>query len=501
MAKIAFNGWVLAAAFGACLGLTAGAGFVLGGCGGDDTKAAAGDGGGDGTVDGTLGDSNRGDGSGGDSMGGGDSMSRTDGPVGFPDGGGLGDGSPTCLQLGGHCNGPADCCTNTCTNGVCAFPACVSDNQPCTTNGQCCSGICNATAGTCTPLTTACSTLGNTCTQDSNCCSMFCSGGVCSVSSFCGQTNDVCQVGANCCSGICNVPMGQMFGTCGNPPTGPANCGQVDGTVCQMGQVATADSGILPCGGPCCSRSCEPYGPTGVYVCQPASGCHVVGDLCLQNSDCCGSSGLPGGPTMPVTCDFSGSDGGPLGICRNPIGCKPNGDVCKTAVQSCTSSCNCCSGNCETMDTCKQDNVGVPRCAFAQCQDAGASCASSADCCNGTPCVPVDGGYQCYTGGSCVPTCGACTNNADCCPGETCITQLGGSGVCGPCGGPTPDGGTGDGGTVNDGGTVVDSGPTCALYGQQCTMNSDCCNSVPCSNGTGPCLAGQTGCTCHYPIQ
>jgi hypothetical protein len=251
----------------------------------------------------------------------------------------------------------------------------------------------------------------------------------------------------------------------------------VDGTVC--GGVLSPDAGIPTCGGACCSRLCAPYGPTGVLVCQPASGCHIEGDLCQSSADCCGGagSGTPGAGL--VQCVIN--PGSTLGACRSPTGgsdaghsCLPNGDVCKLSTMSCSKSCDCCAGNCETQDTCKPDNLGIPRCANAQCANAGGVCSSSADCCNGLPCVPNpnagDGGaeFVCYTS-SCVPACGACTVNADCCSGETCnIAQGSVSGTCGPCGG-------GDAGT-------------CALYGQGCTSPSDCCNGVPCFNGR-----------CEYP--
>ena len=235
-----------------------------------------------------------------------------------------------------------------------------------------------------------------------------------------------------------------------------------------------------------------------MLVCQPASGCHVVGDLCTKDSDCCGSAGLPGGSGKPVTCDITAPS--LVGVCRNPMGCKPDGDVCKLATMSCNASCDCCSGNCENEDTCKQDNVGVPRCAAAQCVAAGAACASSANCCNGPPCVPnpVDGGTPPYvcSGTACVPACGSCTINADCCAGKSCVVAPGSvHGVCGPCvptggdagAGPGDDGGSGDDAAVSpDAGTGT--GPTCALYGQVCTTASQCCNGVPCSNGR-----------CEYP--
>jgi hypothetical protein len=397
---------------------------------------------------------------------------------------GGGPGAGSCLQLGASCNVDGDCCSSDCVNGFCNYPACQSDNGPCTASGQCCSQTCG-TNGTCTPLSTTCSTIGNACSSNTACCSGLCSGGTCQASSFCVQPNDACAANGDCCTGTCTIASGHTLGTCAaSAPGGPANCGVVDGQLCggtgtNGTGTAFLDSGLPVCGGPCCSRACAPWGPTGVLVCQPASGCKPVGDICLADSDCCGSSGLPGASNKPVTCDMSG--GGPVGICRNPMGCKPNGDVCKLATMSCNSSCDCCSGNCETEDTCKQDNVGVPRCTGTQCLAAGSACASSADCCNGAPCVPNPGGtppFVCYAT-SCVPACGACSNNADCCPGSACEMPAGSTqGTCGPCGGTS----TGDGGSYPDAG--------CALYGQVCTTSSDCCYGVPCSDGR-----------CESPIQ
>ncbi len=445
--KLAAVGWIAVTlvALGSTLG-----------CGSNNATG----GGPDGGRDGTLGDSG----------------------VGLPDGGPFNpDSGGKCLNLGGGCTAGSECCSGTCKAGVCAFPSCISDTQACMSGSQCCSGVC--TGGTCTALNTTCKTLGNTCTAGSDCCSMFCSGGVCTPASFCGQQGDICGSGSDCCSNVCNVTPGQPYGTCGAAPTGPSNCGMPDGYVC--GGVLMGDAGIPQCGGPCCSRLCAPYGPTGVLVCQPASGCHVVGDLCTTDSDCCYDA--PGSCTItpPAT----------LGVCRNAMGCQPNGDVCKLQTTSCNSRCDCCAGNCETMDTCRPDNVGVPRCAVAQCVNAGNSCASSADCCNNMPCVPNpnpgDGGSPFVCVAACVPSCGACTINADCCPGESCVVAQGSTmGICGPCsdaGIPPPP-------------ADAAPPPNCALYGQDCTTSANCCNGVPCSYGTGPCT-GQTGCTCHFPIQ
>ena len=405
-------------------------------------------------------------------------------------GGGPG-GTASCLGLGGGCAAGTDCCSDDCENGVCSYPACTSDHGACGANGDCCSQTCSG--GTCAPLNTTCKTLGNQCASGGECCSDLCSNGTCQASSFCGQGGDACSVGPDCCTGTCAVAAGATLGTCGaTPPGGPANCGVVDGQLCggsaPDGGIVLNAAGLPACGGPCCSRACAPWGPTGALVCQPASGCHVVGDLWTSDADCCGSAGLPGGSGKPVTCVITAPS--TLGVCRNPMGCKPDGDVCKLKTMSCNSSCDCCSGNCETEDTCKQDNVGVPRCAPAQCVAAGAACASSASCCGGMPCVPnpVAGGSPAYVcaGTGCIAACGGCTNNADCCAGTSCIVGSGSThGICGPCGGAT-DGGTGGGpgpdGGGSTGGPPDAGGPpaTCALYGQVCTDASQCCNGVPC---------------------
>jgi hypothetical protein len=462
------------------------------GCGSDGSSVGGGDAGprADATaVDAAERDAELGDGAsrfGGDAAG---DAALTPGVfAGTPDG-----GQGSCLGFGAGCSKASDCCGDDCVGGVCDYPSCSSDHAACTANGNCCSQSC--VAGACAPLNTTCKTLGNQCAAGADCCSKLCANGTCQASSFCGQAGDSCSSGADCCTGACALAAGATLGTCdANPPSGPANCGAVDGQLCggtaSDGGVVRDDAGLPACGGPCCSRACAPWGPTGALVCQPASGCHVVGDLCTADADCCGSAGLPGGSGKPVTCVITAPSA--LGICRNPMGCKPDGDVCKLKTMSCNSSCDCCSGNCETEDTCKQDNVGVPRCAAAQCVAAGSACASSANCCDGVPCVPnlMDGGVPPYvcSGTSCIAACGPCTNNADCCAGTSCVVALGSvHGVCGPCVPNAGDAGTGtgdDGGLPADGGGSPDGGagigPTCALYGQLCTNSSQCCDGVPC---------------------
>jgi hypothetical protein len=428
-----------------------------------------------------------------------------------------------CKALAQPCGAATECCSLSCVGGACATTACVSDGKACTTGASCCSGTC--TSGACAPLNTTCKTAGNDCTVNGDCCSSLCKSGKCQLAaSYCTQLGDVCAHGTDCCTGICNVAAGKTLGTCGANAPGATNCtGAVDGTVCAG-----------DCGG-CCSRLCAAYGPTGVKICQPANGCHVNGDLCRSDYDCCGATGSGEPGAGNGSCVFM--PGETIGLCRNPTGCNPEGNVCHytkdTAYQCTTSSSrnDCCSapGN---SGVCKLDALGIPRCfGGGPCHAAGAACAYSGDCCGGLPCVPNPAGASPpFVCGAtlCQPAAAGCTIDGDCCKGLTCNKAPGSaSGTCGGYVPPGTDAGTttdssttsdssttGDSGTASDGGTVADSSttadtstpdtapPACALYGQTCSTTADCCNGVACRDSAGIlCSGGVSGCTCHDVIQ
>lgn len=415
------------------------------------------------------------------------------------DGGWFGSDGSTCRPLGQRCVSGAACCSGQCTSGSCQPPSCVSDGLACATNGQCCSGTC--TNGACVALNDQCKTLGNACTSGSQCCSKVCNGGICAQPSYCGQIGDICATSTDCCGGICSKAGTASFGVCDQPSSGGAQCSMLDGTVCAGspgtladGGIVMNDGGIPQCGGSCCSRACAPWGPTGVLVCQPASGCRPVGELCSSDSDCCGGPGVPGplpSSGKTVKCNIVAPN--VVGVCENPQGCKPNGDICRLQTNSCSATDNCCAGNVQQFDTCKQDILGIPRCANAVCAAASNGCATSADCCNNVPCVPNPG----YTPGgnapefvcgatACVPTSGLCTTSADCCPGNICSIPPGGTkGTCSPLTPPSgaDGGGGGDSGASDGSPGDTDAGAPCSLYGQTCTTAADCCNGVSCNGG------------------
>lgn len=346
------------------------------------------------------------------------------------------------LNVGYPCTSNGDCCSQNCFEGTCQRPACTSVGAACATSAECCSGEC--TTGACAALT--CGPLGNACAKDVDCCSQACRGGVCVQPSFCGQLGDVCVTSSDCCTGICAKQTSGVLGRCYGYNQG---CSLVAGNVC----AGAFDGGPPLCGGQCCSRDCAPWGPLGVPICQPPSGCHPTGELCHTSADCCGPNEV---------CNLLNPDAG-SGTCSNPSGCKPNGFICRTLLQ-CNATDMCCSGVVQTADTCQPDQNGTPRCSVPRdggtCLDAGSACATSSDCCGQAPCVPSgDSGLTCYVG-NCVPVASACTTDADCCVGTQCYFS----------GGATT-------------GTCRALGTACALVGQLCAAPSDCCNAVPCSNG------------------
>jgi hypothetical protein len=398
-----------------------------------------------------------------------------------------------CKSTGDTCTQPNDCCTLTCNNGVCGG-ACIPDNMTCVNNGDCCSSQC--VGGMCKPLNTTCATAGNPCVAGDggagNCCSGFCKNGTCSVSaSYCTQVGDVCFSPADCCTGVCTKAAGATAGTCATLNS-PVSCA-IDGTLC------------TGCGN-CCSRLCAPYASSGINICQPASGCHVFGDLCRKDSDCCGGeavdAGLPGSGL--VKCTMLPGAGG-IGFCDHPSAsagtsntCDPEGNVCHFKNYACSNSSdrNDCCACVSTKSCCQLDSLGIPRCNAINpadggtCVPSGGNCSFSGDCCGGLPCVPDSTGQlKCGVGtdgGMCVPKGGPCTSTADCCPGVTCIIPPGAlTGTCATVVVPPPDAGVSD----------MAGAPMCAQIGQSCATDP-CCNGLSCYNNTGPCGTTGPGCTC-----
>ncbi len=377
-----------------------------------------------------------------------------------------------CLEAGASCATGSECCTFACVDRRCSESQCTADGDTCTVDDECCGGSCDG--GACTPLSMECRTSGNVCSDHGDCCSSYCDDGICGAPSYCTQAGDLCTTDAECCAGLCQKDGAAEYGLCAVAPASGAGGCLPAGEVCSGG--AVYDGGNLPvCGGEWCSRACFPYGPIGVLICQPPSGCHPTGEICREDGDCCGSAGLPDGERSDVHC--SKVDGNEIGRCDAGNACTPAGGICRLQTVECSANANCCAGNVLQYNTCKQDSLGIPRCLAAEvdCTDAenyvGVACASAADCC-GLPCLPNPGGDPAFVcGETCVADGGACTTTADCCAGIPCVIPPGST--AGVCGARPP---TGEGG-------APPTPPTCAEYGQDCTDSGDCCNEVPCTDG------------------
>jgi hypothetical protein len=237
------------------------------------------------------------------------------------------------------------------------------------------------------------------------------------------------------------------------------------GEVCGAGADYDPAMPLPTCGGECCSRACFPYGPTGILVCQPPSGCRPTGELCTTDNDCCGGGTQPDAAKSNVMCVIEA--GFTVGRCNQGNVCAPAGDICKLATTSCNDTDRCCAGTVQTHpDVCRQDALGIPRCGTGESIDCtnpsshvGEVCATSADCC-GLPCTgSPEAGFFCQAG--CQNTGSGCTTDADCCSGEPCVLQPGAStGTCGMAG-------------------------TCSAYGQACDATHPCCDALTCgTDGT-----------------
>ncbi|HTM44161.1 MAG TPA: hypothetical protein VL137_04355, partial [Polyangiaceae bacterium] len=207
-----------------------------------------------------------------------------------------------CLGAGEVCSAGTDCCTFACVGGKCGSQQCTADGENCSTDDECCGGTCGA-GGTCTPLSGACNTSGNPCNNHSDCCSNYCLDGLCSTPSYCTQSGDTCSTDQQCCAGLCQKAQGASLGLCGLVPASGAGSCLSAGEVCSGGATYDGMSSLPTCGGECCSKACFPYGPTGVLICQPPSGCHPTGEICTDDVDCCGSETRPDGDTSHITCN------------------------------------------------------------------------------------------------------------------------------------------------------------------------------------------------------
>ena len=373
--------------------------------------------------------------------------------------------------------------------------------------------------GVCKPLGTK-PTSGNPCTMNSQCATSYCNNGVCSNPSFCTVSGDICSTDAQCCGGLCSKLAGAAVGICKTVTTGG---GVVGGACLPAGELCSPNGTCT--GADCCGRSCAPSPTSGLGVCQPESGCHIIGDLCTSTVECCGNKDLPGsikggagGPSTDVQCQKIGrtdlrrlqlrDDGVQPGRCALQAGQRLGRRLGIVQHEG------------RLLRRQRQPVPDVPDRRERHPALHGHVQPELHDQAPGGYAVRVERRllrwrlhpqrgpgtvatkpYVCGTPGVCQPQGATCTATSDCCKGLPCAVPPGAvSGICGgtllPDGGvaTTPPPGT-DGGVVvppTDGGADAAPPPVCALYGQTCTVAGDCCSGVPCTGTAG-------SATCHFP--
>jgi hypothetical protein len=193
-----------------------------------------------------------------------------------------------CVITGGGCTANTDCCSRSCSGGVCSPPAppCQGETASCTVNADCCSGLsCDiapgATSGFCKSPTSGptCSESGQACTMGSDCCNApneECVEGVCALPPpLCGGLTHSCSVDGDCCEGLyCNET---------------SECAEL---VCAAtGSSCTLENPLCCESGASCRNAANPS-----QACTDAASCACV------NMSVCAEPSAPCAPT-PGCCD------------------------------------------------------------------------------------------------------------------------------------------------------------------------------------------------------
>lgn len=294
-----------------------------------------------------------------------------------------GTGGSACLGEEQSCTNPDECCSKTCTNGVCGKSRA---GGACNTNGDCLGGACDN--GTC-----SCALNGSDQTyQDPN----F------PVSQFTRCISD-----GDCCNGHCEQE--------------PATANLPYGICC-----APIGTLVTYCN-ECCTSTCVNAGP-GVAVCTQDPG----GDSshhCVSDDECVSNECLPPSALPPP------ENGDGFDHCA---GCFLKGHACTSDAQCCFGTCT--NGACY-YPTCTPDCAGK-QCGSDGCAGAcgycawadGLQCNEVSGQCEAV-CTPSCAGRTCGPDG-CGGSCGACDAGFTC-SGGACVS--GGSSSTGSGGGACPD--------------------------------------------------------------
>lgn len=342
------------------------------------------------------------------------------------------------LPNGQTCSQPAQCQTNTCSEGYCCDAACGnylckgwSGSCPtsCASDASCLStAYCNA-SNACVPK----QSLGTTCTANNQCASGSCADGVC-CNSECGAPCDRCdQPGA---VGTCKLA---GSGTVGQPSCNPYLC---DGASALCPSFCASDAGCA-FGFTCSGGTCKPKASNGADcafgsecrsgICADGVCCDTACDGGCDRCDISGqkgtcglvTAGKPGSSCGLYLCDGKGASC-PTS-CVNDAHCSPNAFCHAGTCQpksgngaACTSSEQCgsgfcvdgtccesaCDGQCERCDAIGALGVctpvmGKPVGMREPCTDDSKGCGGSCDGVNTASCTYPGTSVVCGGGASC----------------------------------------------------------------------------------------------------
>lgn len=405
-------------------------------------------------------------------------------------------GTTTALYsdgLTGHpCNGPTDCQSNQCVNGICAAPL----GGECASDAQCQSGFC--ADGHC--CDSACGGGGDDCLA----CSNQLTGapdGTCTVAlagTTCRAMADACDVAEQCDGVATTCPADQFAATgapCGDQSVdcrfddtcdGSGNC--VDAGVWAMG-ASCGNSANSMCDHP---DTCDAGGNCLVNHEPVGAPCGDQGITCLENDACDGAGSCldMGFSSASTVCRPSAGACDPQELCDGAGACPPD-DLYATGA---TGLPTCAPFTCDGVSaTCPSSCLSDATCASGLWCDAGSCVAKKAD---GQPCAAKG---ECLSdwcadgvccGDACAATCVACT-----------AAKTGGAdGVCAPVtAGTDPDSECQDGVCAGFAACIGDLGAPCPNDPSFCfsgvCFDGVCCDQ-PCLGTCMACdLSGQEG-TC-----
>jgi len=181
-----------------------------------------------------------------------------------------------CNEVGGACQGPADCCDGNCVNGTCQ---CLATAGGCRNDNDCCSGICASQQGGEGGGTACRNGPGEACQGPYDCDTANCVDGGCGI---CTGPEGPCSATADCCSGlVCSTYFSNPSAQWCCAPGGAPCDGNCCSGACTDGVCVCSTGGCGNSQACCAGGACLKSGPDSVACCQ------TNGQFCLSDDECC----------------------------------------------------------------------------------------------------------------------------------------------------------------------------------------------------------------------